>query len=91
MVVQLSPRVEAEIERLVASGQYANADEVIDEGLRLLAERERARFLQLRDLVREGFESGDALELTPELMDEIEREAEEAAKRGEIPSPHVCP
>ena len=91
MVVQLSPRVQAEIERLVTSGQYASADEVIDEGLRLLAERERARFLQLRDLVRAGFESGDTLELTPELMDEIEREAEEAVRRGDVLSPHVCP
>lgn len=91
MVVQLSPRIEAEIERLVASGQYADAGEVIDEGVRLLAEREHARFLQLRALVREGFESGEAVELTPEVMDEIEREAEAADQRGETPSPHVCP
>jgi hypothetical protein len=55
------------------------------------AEREHARFLQLQALVREGFESDEAVELTPELMDEIEREAEAAYQRGEQPSPQVCP
>ena len=91
MVVQLSPQVMAEIKRLIATGRYADADEVIAEGLRLLAERERSRFLQLRAFVRAGFESGDPVELTDDLMDDIEREAEEAVRRGEVPSPHVCP
>ena len=91
MTVQLSPRVEAQIERLIASGRYADAGDVIDEAVRLLAEREHDRFLQLQVLVREGFESGEAVELTPELMDDLEREAEEAYQRGEKPSPHVCP
>lgn len=65
MTVQLSSRVEAKIEQLVASGRYANADEVIDEAVRLLAEREHERFLHLQALVRAGFESGEAVELTP--------------------------
>jgi putative addiction module CopG family antidote len=91
MTVRLSPQTEAQIEELVASGQFADADAVINEAIQLLAERELARFRQLQALVREGFESGEAVELTPELMDEIEREAEAAYQRGEQPSPHVCP
>lgn len=91
MTVQISPQIEATIEQLVASGQFADAGAVIDEAVRLLAEREQARFLQLQTLVREGFESGEAVEFTPELMDELERQAEEAFQRGEKPNPHVCP
>ena len=91
MVVHVSPRVEAEIEWLVSSGQCADANAVIDEGLRLLVEREQARFLRLRELVRAGFNSGEPIELTDDLWDEIDRDADEAAQRGDIPSPHVCP
>jgi putative addiction module CopG family antidote len=91
MTVQLSPQIEATIEHLVASGQYADAGDVIEKAVRLLEEREHERFLRLQALVREGLESGEGVELTPELMDEIEREAEEAYQRGEKPSPDVCP
>ena len=91
MPVQLSPQIEAKIEQLVASGQYADAGEVIDEAVRLLAERDHTRMLQLQAMVRAGFESGEAVELTPELMDEIERQAEEAFQRGDMPNPHALP
>jgi hypothetical protein len=46
---------------------------------------------QFQALVREGFESGEAVELTPEPMDEIEREAEHAYRRREKPGPRVRP
>lgn len=91
MVVQLSPQIEAGIAKLVASGQYADANDVIDAGLRLLTEQERARQLHLRALVHEGFNSGEPVELTDELWDEIERDAQEAVRRGDVPSPHVSP
>jgi putative addiction module CopG family antidote len=91
MSVTLAPELEDRIRSWIESGQYPDADAVLRDALQLLEERNQARFLQLRDLVRAGFESGDAGELTPELMDEIEREAEEAFRRGEQPSPHVCP
>ena len=53
--------------------------------------QEQARFFRARELIVAGLNSGEGVELTPELMDEIEREAEEAYRRGEKPSPHVCP
>jgi putative addiction module CopG family antidote len=91
MSVTLSPKVEDQIRHWIDSGQYADADAVLRDALQLLAEHNQARFLRLRELVREGFESGDAVELTPELWDELEREAEEAYQRGEQPNPDVCP
>ncbi|MGH2557573.1 MAG: type II toxin-antitoxin system ParD family antitoxin [Thermomicrobiales bacterium] len=91
MTVTLAPRIEKLIRHWIESGQYPDADAVLSDALQLLQERNQARFLKLRELVRAGFESGDAGELTPELMDEIEREAEEDFRRGETPSPHVCP
>jgi len=42
-------------------------------------------------MVRDGFDSGDGIPFSAELMDEIEREAEEAYQRGETPNPDACP
>jgi putative addiction module CopG family antidote len=91
MTVTLTPEVEAQVQSLIESGRNPDADAVLSDALRLLKEREQERFLRLRELVRAGFESGDAVELTPALWDELEREAEEAFQRGEKPDPDVCP
>jgi putative addiction module CopG family antidote len=90
MTVQLPADLEASIQRKVASGRFGDEVEVIREALGALDAREHERFLRLRSLVRDGFESGEGVELTPELMDEIQREAEEAFRRGEQPDPDVA-
>jgi len=46
------------VEHQVESGRYASASEVLRAGLRLLEERE-AKLHKLRELIREGDESGD--------------------------------
>jgi antitoxin ParD1/3/4 len=54
---------EALIKRLVESGRYASASEVIRDGMRLLEEKEHLREIKLRDiqtLIQEGIDSGDA-------------------------------
>ena len=91
MTVTLPPEVEAQVRNWIESGRYPDADAVPSDALRLLEEREQERFLRLREMVRAGFESGEAVELTPELWDELEREAEAAYQRGEKPDPDVCP
>lgn len=51
------------IERLVASGRYQNASEVLREGLRLVESREaeeRARLKALRDAARVGIADAEA-------------------------------
>ncbi len=73
--VVLTPRNEAMIEALVASGRYQNASEVLRDGLRLIERREAddaAKLAALRAAIREGeddiaagrfvdFDSPDAL------------------------------
>lgn len=46
------------VEQQVASGRYTSASEVIRAGLRLL-QSEEAKLARLRDLIREGDESGE--------------------------------
>jgi hypothetical protein len=59
--------------------------------------REAFRLLDLRELrasIEEGnaaIDRGEGLELTPELMDQLAREIDEMAERGEKPSPDVGP
>jgi putative addiction module CopG family antidote len=91
MSVTLTQKVEEEVQQLIESGRYPDADAVVQTALQALKDQEEAKLAKLRELVRAGFESGNYRELTPELMDEIERRAEERFQRGEKPGPHVCP
>jgi putative addiction module CopG family antidote len=93
MTIQLPTDVEALIRQKVARGLYANADEALAAAVRLLDVYDR-RLLQLRAKIQVGLDEldrGEVYELTPELWDEINREADEALRRGEPPDPDVCP
>jgi antitoxin ParD1/3/4 len=92
MNVTLTPELEAIVQQRVESGRYGSASEVVREALRLLDERDRLE--HLRSLLAVGLEQarrGELVELTPELLDEIDRRAEERFRRGEEPDPDVCP
>ncbi|MGI2032780.1 type II toxin-antitoxin system ParD family antitoxin [Rhizobium panacihumi] len=59
------------IDRLVKSGRYQNASEVLGEGLRLVEQEAKADALELEFLRREyalGKASGEAEEFDPELF-----------------------
>lgn len=53
MNVSLTPQLEALIERKVRQGQYQTASEVVREALRLLADRDDRRTLELQRLQRD--------------------------------------
>ena len=93
MTVTFPPDLEASIQQKVASGRYQDVTEVIRAALRLLDQREQQQ-QALRASVADAFaaiERGEGVELTPELMDEIDREAEELARLGHPVNPDVCP
>lgn len=91
MSLTLAPEVEGRIRSWIESGRYPDADAVVLDALQLLEERNQQQFLRLREMVRQGFESGDPMDLTPALWDDPRRESEEAYQRGDEPDPDVCP
>ncbi len=90
MPMNLTPQHEALIRDKVEAGLYGSAEEAIATAVRLLDARDRA-VRDLRVKIQIGIDSGEGVELTPELMDEIDWEAEAAFHRGEHPHPDVCP
>jgi len=53
------------IQNRISAGRFKNASEVIRAGLRLL-EAEENRIIALREAIREGIESGVALDFDPD-------------------------
>ena len=93
MATQISPKLEQRIAALVATGDFSDADDVLTQAVKLLESR-RERLEWLRAAIAEPDaqpEFGGAVLFSSELMDELERESEEAFLRGEQPSPDVCP
>lgn len=80
----LGTHFERLVQRLLSSGRYTNASEVVRDGLRLLEEREalkEARLEALRRDIDAGLESGPS---EPWDLDEVKTEARrrKAAQRG---------
>ena len=93
MAYRLTPKHEMLVERIMTSGRYDDADEVIDEALQQMGAREQ-RLAQLRAalaVAEEQIARGEVVAWTPELHAEIMREARAAAKAGKAPKADVCP
>jgi antitoxin ParD1/3/4 len=66
MTIHLSGDREQLVRALIQSGQYASEDEVIDQALRLLQERDdQAKLAVLRREIAVGIEQADRGELEP--------------------------
>lgn len=93
MVIHVTPEIEADIRQRVERGEYADESDVVRTAPRTLEARERRTHV-IRESIAEGLaavERGDGIELTPEAMDEIEREAEEHVRLGLPVELDVCP
>lgn len=62
--ISLGDHFENFIEATVSKGRFSNASEVVRAGLRLL-EEEESRIIVLRNAIREGIESGRAVDFDP--------------------------
>lgn len=87
MSIQLPPGAEAVIREKVTSGLYENPEAAIDAAVRLLDDYDR-RLARLRAAIDEG-EEGETVPWTPELMEQLTREAENMQRRGEKPNLEV--
>lgn len=75
MNIQLPPRLEEIVREKVASGRYHDATEVLSEAL----------------IALDNIERGDYALWTPELREEIKREARQMVEDGREPNPDVRP
>jgi putative addiction module CopG family antidote len=93
MSIQLPSDVETKVKQQVAGGKFADEDDVVREAMPFLDERERQTEM-LRVRIRVGLDEldrGEGDEWTQELMERLNREADEMYRRGELPDPDVCP
>ncbi|GMQ83209.1 MAG: type II toxin-antitoxin system ParD family antitoxin [Rhodothermia bacterium] len=75
MNVSLTSKLEGMVKKLVKSGRYNSASEVVRDGLRLVDEREQLRKIKLqalREAIQEGLDSGPPTEWD---VDEFKRDA----------------
>ncbi|HEY7032673.1 MAG TPA: type II toxin-antitoxin system ParD family antitoxin [Thermomicrobiales bacterium] len=89
MPVKRDPQLENLIQQKVDVGGYPNASAVVREALRLMDARER-QVQRLQAALGEG-EEGEAVPWTPELMEQLTREADEPDLADAMPDPSVWP
>jgi antitoxin ParD1/3/4 len=85
MEVSLAPEFEQLVSEKLESGTYSSASEVIQEGLRLLKERDERRQQQLQELKHElaiGLEEADRGELAPLDVEGIKAEGRRLLARN---------
>jgi antitoxin ParD1/3/4 len=77
---------EAFIERLIASGRYSTASEIIRDGLRVIEEREQRREAKLEWLraeIQKGLDSGPAEEVDiKEWIEDVKRRGRQQLAAG---------
>ncbi len=92
MALEISPGIQARIADIAEHGDYDSIDDILDDALTLLEERER--FQHLKRLLAVGIEQaarGELIPYTDELREEIKQSALRRFEAGELPSPDVCP
>ena len=83
MNVTVKPELEAFIRDQVDSGKYENVDHAVEHAIRLLQDHEK--LLYLRAAIAKGQEQpdrGEGIELTPEFVERLKREAAENVQNG---------
>jgi putative addiction module CopG family antidote len=77
IALQISPHLQETIDRLIATGHYADAGEVLGAALQLLDEQERKLDWLRAELAigEEQEKRGELIDLTPERFNAIKRQA----------------
>lgn len=86
--IEIDARTAAMIQQQVAEGRYPSTDEVVREAMRQLTERDRLADLRASlEEARAQFDRGEYVVWSSELMDKLEREADEIVRREEAVQP----
>lgn len=92
MTLTLPPELEAIVRERVESGRYADDIAVVDEALRLLEERDKLEHLRaLLDEADAAIARGEVEDWTPDLFEQLKREADDANRDGVPVHDHVTP
>lgn len=92
MNVSLTPELEAMVREKVESGLYNSASEVVREALREMERRDRLSRLRASLIeAQEQVARGEYYEDSDELWEQIDRDADEANRRGDPIDPDVWP
>jgi antitoxin ParD1/3/4 len=88
--VKLAPRTEELVREKVASGHYGDEDAVIYEALLALDDQERLEALRAAIAIGDAeIERGETVEFTPELLEEMKRNATKMLLEGRTPDSDV--
>jgi len=84
---------ETYIKQKVESGFYSNATELVLDAVRRMreADEQRQALLAAVQIGEEQIERGEYRAYTPELFEEIKRNARDKVKRSHQPNPDVLP
>ena len=92
MIVDMIHRLKAMIREKVESCRYLHESNVVREALELMDERDRLADLRAALAIgQEQIDRGETVVYTPELRQELKREAKRLAQAGHTPSADVCP
>jgi antitoxin ParD1/3/4 len=92
MALTLTSRIEALVLERVESGEYRSADEVIEEALQALQDRDALQDLRRKlQIGRDEIARGESVVFTPSWSDDRWQRAIKRAKAGETLNPDVCP
>jgi putative addiction module CopG family antidote len=91
--IQIASQTQETIKRLIASGNYADANAVIEAALRMLEERDRKLAWLRRELAigEDQEKRGETVPYTPDFMERLMREAGERSRQGMPVSDAVKP
>lgn len=91
MAMTLSHDLEEQVKEIMSHGDYADAEDVLGHALSLLAEEERVTRLHAAlDESQADIEAGRVSRLTPDLIADINAEADEMFRSGIVPDPNVA-
>jgi len=84
MAIHISEKTQKQVDELLASGRYANSEEVVASAIKLLSSQERKLAWLKAELkiAQDQIDRGELIEFTREYADSLKQRAIENARSG---------